>query len=81
MGINTLRNLKEMRIGFCAMIADTTALFTTMKQKQLPHFAKALSDGTLMRKVGEVNDTDSKAVSDRLRLAMRCVRNCHIRLR
>ena len=43
-----------MRIGFCAMIADITALFTTMKQKQLPHFAKALSDGTLMRKAGEV---------------------------
>ena len=48
MEINTLRNLKEMRIGFCAMIADITALFTTMKQKQLPHFAKGLYGVTLM---------------------------------
>ena len=37
-----------MRIGFCAMIADITALLTTMKQKQFPHFAKGLYGATLM---------------------------------
>lgn len=61
-----------MHIGFCAMIADITALFTTMKQKQLPHFAKALSDGTLMRKVGEVNgqeNTNQTKCDTRIRIS------------
>ena len=43
-----MKNLKGMRIGFCAMIAITIALFITMKQKQFPLFVKGLYGVTLM---------------------------------